>query len=77
MRWWLGRECFASQKYILATREEGRREEEEDEDDGRGIEEYFDNDKADQSEQGGAGRERDIFRGRKAWYDEHVPPFAL
>jgi pimeloyl-ACP methyl ester carboxylesterase len=30
MRWWLGRECFAKQKCILATREEGRREEEED-----------------------------------------------
>ncbi|KAM3074861.1 hypothetical protein ACMFMG_008274 [Clarireedia jacksonii] len=30
MRWWLGRECFARQKCILATREEGRREEEED-----------------------------------------------
>ena len=31
MRWWLGRECFASQKCILATRREMRREDEEDE----------------------------------------------
>ncbi|KAK4951133.1 hypothetical protein LTR66_013877, partial [Elasticomyces elasticus] len=31
MRWWLGRECFAQQKCILATREEGRLEDEEDE----------------------------------------------
>ncbi|KAH0832747.1 hypothetical protein AYO21_00348 [Fonsecaea monophora] len=30
MRWWLGRECFATQKCILATREEGQTEEEDD-----------------------------------------------
>ncbi|CAD6446977.1 2f2e1980-9019-4bcb-9c2e-ee9b1e849886 [Sclerotinia trifoliorum] len=30
MRWWLGRECFAKQKCILATKEEGLQEEEED-----------------------------------------------
>lgn len=33
MRWWLGRECFAKQKCILATREEGRLEDKEDEED--------------------------------------------
>ncbi|KAK3062686.1 hypothetical protein LTS18_003558 [Coniosporium uncinatum] len=32
MRWWLGRECFARQKCILATRQELRIEDEEDED---------------------------------------------
>jgi pimeloyl-ACP methyl ester carboxylesterase len=31
MRWWLGRECFAKQKCILATREEKNMEDEEDE----------------------------------------------
>lgn len=31
MRWWLGRECFASQKCVLATRSEKEKEEEEDE----------------------------------------------
>jgi pimeloyl-ACP methyl ester carboxylesterase len=31
MRWWLGRECFATQKCILATREEGKLEDQEDE----------------------------------------------
>jgi pimeloyl-ACP methyl ester carboxylesterase len=36
MRWWLGRECFAKQKCILATREEGKQEDVEDE-----MEEYF------------------------------------
>lgn len=30
MRWWLGRECFAKQKCILATREQGQLEEDED-----------------------------------------------
>jgi hypothetical protein len=33
MRWWLGRECFARQKCILATREEGKMEDVEDEED--------------------------------------------
>ena len=33
MRWWLGRECFAKQKCILATREEGKIEDVEDEED--------------------------------------------
>ena len=33
MRWWLGRECFATQKCILATREEGQIEDKEDEED--------------------------------------------
>jgi pimeloyl-ACP methyl ester carboxylesterase len=31
MRWWLGRECFATQKCILATKEEGKMEDVEDE----------------------------------------------
>lgn len=30
MRWWLGRECFANHKCILATKEEWKAEEEED-----------------------------------------------
>ena len=33
MRWWLGRECFAKQRCILATREEGKIEDVEDEED--------------------------------------------
>lgn len=77
MRWWLGRECFASQKCILATREEGQREEEEDEGKGGEMEEYFDNRQSHQTEErddGAAGRE---WQGRNAWYNEKVPPFAL
>ena len=60
MRWWLGRECFAKQRCILATREEGKIEDVEDEED-----EHEEVHKA----------HRD--QGRTAWYDEHVPPFAL
>ncbi|KAL9033183.1 MAG: hypothetical protein Q9180_006085, partial [Flavoplaca navasiana] len=77
MRWWLGRECFASQKCILATREEGRREEEEDEEDEAGLEEYFDHGKAHPSEEPDERSESQQWKGRNAWYDEHVPPFAL
>ena len=42
MRWWLGRECFAQQKCILSTREEGRIEDEEDEEEDHVIRAYYD-----------------------------------
>ncbi|KAI4090937.1 MAG: hypothetical protein LQ344_004465 [Seirophora lacunosa] len=77
MRWWLGRECFASQKCILATREEGRREEEEDEGDAEAMENYFDHGETHQTEERCHGAEGRRWRGRNAWYDEQVPPFAL
>ncbi|KAI4120934.1 MAG: hypothetical protein LQ338_006666, partial [Usnochroma carphineum] len=77
MRWWLGRECFASQKCILATREEGRREEEEDEGNDAAIEDFFDHCNPHQTEERGQGPEGKKWRGRNAWYDEQVPPFAL
>jgi pimeloyl-ACP methyl ester carboxylesterase len=35
MRWWLGRECFAKQKCILATKEQWRQEEREDEEEAK------------------------------------------
>lgn len=76
MRWWLGRECFATQKCILATREEGQQEDREDEED----EDYFVNGTEHHTElmlqpASNAGDQSD--RSRKAWYDEQVPPFAL
>ncbi|KAL8936882.1 MAG: hypothetical protein Q9216_004698 [Gyalolechia sp. 2 TL-2023] len=77
MRWWLGRECFASQKCILATREEGKREEEEDESHEMGMEEYLEKGTVQQTEQRGLGAEGKKLMGSKAWYDEQVPPFAL
>lgn len=71
MRWWLGRECFATQKCILATREEGKQEEMEDEED--------DNNYEDTTPPGEGRQEKDGIgsRGRTAWYNEQVPPFAL
>ena len=73
MRWWLGRECFATHKCILATREEGRREDREDE------EEYYARNAEHSTDQmlpsNGTPGHQD--RGRNAWYDEQVPPFAL
>jgi hypothetical protein len=84
MRWWLGRECFAKQKCILATREERNQEDREDE-----MEDYYKHvsehperstsptRKRRRSSVGqklGRARQK---KGTTAWYDEHVPPFAL
>lgn len=95
MRWWLGRECFAKQKCILATKEESHQEDAEDD-----MEEYYSH----SNEQGEAQnpeaqnpevqnpearpssfhRSNEVKKkhhrrpkGSTAWYDEHVPPFAL
>ncbi|KAJ9615557.1 hypothetical protein H2200_001632 [Cladophialophora chaetospira] len=62
MRWWLGRECFAKQRCILATREDKETEDVEDE----AREESCDRAESNNSD-----------RGKTAWYDEHVPPMAL
>ncbi|KAG9795948.1 alpha/beta-hydrolase, partial [Aureobasidium melanogenum] len=64
MRWWLGRECFAKHRCVLATREEGQMEEMEEED----------SEEVERHEESMANRSD---RGRTAWYDEHVPPIAL
>lgn len=78
MRWWLGRECFASQKCILATREEGRIEDEEDQEE---VDEYYNHSTEHSTERMLDGQrhpdQSHPDRGRKAWFDEHVPPFAL
>lgn len=49
MRWWLGRECFAKQRCILATKEEARQEDVEDQ-----MEEYYQTSKTDANESGKA-----------------------
>lgn len=81
MRWWLGRECFAKQKCILATREEGKQEDVEDE-----MEDYYNRSKSEGPlHQTGEGRrsldsKRNQDRkpkGSTAWYNSQVPPFAL
>lgn len=71
MRWWLGRECFAKQRCILATREEGQLEDEEDEDGGHHSEDIA------RLAEGRLHPDETDRRGKSAWYNEQVPPFAL
>ncbi|KAF2088094.1 alpha/beta-hydrolase [Saccharata proteae CBS 121410] len=85
MRWWLGRECFAAQKCILATRREKELEEKEDEEEENGG--YFCGDKPHPTEradssQTSVARNQEASpsrseRGKYAWYDKRVPPMAL
>lgn len=76
MRWWLGRECFAKHRCILATRSEGHLEDEEDKEE----DDYFNLVPNAQSAAelschctGHYHREH----GRYAWYDERAPPMAF
>ena len=76
MRWWLGRECFAKQKCILATRAEGEIEDEEDEEE----DDYFNlvpkaQSAADLSCHCTGHYHRE--HGRYAWYDARAPPMAF
>lgn len=90
MRWWLGRECFAKQKCILATREEGRLEDKEDEEDDEVIRKYYVDREPHVTERRKLQRNltsfhcqtlthqhHDSTRGKFAWYDEQFPPLAL
>ena len=70
MRWWLGRECFAHHKCILATREEEQAEDAEDAEDEEQEREREEMEEA--AGQGGEARKE-----RMAWYDGQAPPFAL
>lgn len=79
MRWWLGRECFAKHKCILATKEEWRAEEREDRELERRGESILD--RADR-DMGDPKSETQPLPGRKpkgarAWYNDQAPPFAL
>ncbi|KAH8733019.1 Alpha/Beta hydrolase protein [Phaeosphaeriaceae sp. PMI808] len=81
MRWWLGRECFAKQKCILATHEEKTMEEREDEDEELGATHAMPRDNSkDRHEKdrnkGGLDR-RNSNNARHAWYGPDTPPFAL
>ncbi|KAK4171482.1 Alpha/Beta hydrolase protein [Triangularia setosa] len=79
MRWWLGRECFAKHKCILATKEEWRAEERED-GEGGGEEDYSVLEELYRDMEGGKKgerRKRGRPKGSTAWYNEKVPPFAL
>jgi pimeloyl-ACP methyl ester carboxylesterase len=90
MRWWLGRECFAKQKCILATREEGKLEDKEDEEDDEVIRKATMDREPHLNPRRKLQRNLSSFhcpteehvhhdsrRGRFAWYNEQFPPLAL
>ncbi|KAJ6444823.1 ab-hydrolase associated lipase [Purpureocillium lavendulum] len=70
MRWWLGRECFAKQKCILATKETTREEEAMDA-------AAADAQPAGELPDSQLSAESQATNGSTAWYNEQVPPFAL
>ena len=78
MRWWLGRECFARHKCILATKEEWRAEEREDDEGGPSAA-----DRPDEAAGAGGTDEKAVQahrrkpKGSTAWYNAQAPPFAL
>ena len=86
MRWWLGKDCFAKHKCILATRDESKQEAREDEEKDlvetgaaaangalRTTPHTFENDAHMTSTDEAARRPSRV----QAWYDDRVPPFAL
>ncbi|KAI8939976.1 hypothetical protein NX059_003700 [Plenodomus lindquistii] len=92
MRWWLGRECFAKQKCILATREEKTMEDEEDEEEDRKAirspSPSAESDDEDDIEKAGSilqplkrtkrgVQQRDSDNARFAWYGPEAPPMAF
>ncbi|KAL2022712.1 hypothetical protein VTK56DRAFT_4793 [Thermocarpiscus australiensis] len=86
MRWWLGRECFAKHKCILATKEEWRAEEREDHEHdksmNRSILDAADRDMegpeaVEKSEKAAHRAQERKPKGATAWYNHQAPPFAL
>ena len=90
MRWWLGRECFAKQKCILATREEKIIEDKEDEQEERQINRSDEEESSDEDESYSQPPDRETEekvdkalrnkgdnRAKYAWYGPRTPPFAL
>lgn len=75
MRWWLGRECFAKHKCILATRKEKSMEDEEDEGEDVKDTDYQGQDVPSASESDLAAAKRD--KQRFSWFGPGTPPFAL
>lgn len=67
MRWWLGRECFAKHKCILATKEAVREEERLEQEAAKGGSSSSSSSDLD-------GKE---YPGSKAWYNHQAPPFAV
>ncbi|KAK2746890.1 hypothetical protein FQN55_005376 [Onygenales sp. PD_40] len=73
MRWWLGRGGFATNRCILSTAEQMRREEVED---ARAHADVADVEKVHQVDRG-AGAMQSAGHDAAAWYDSRVPPMAL
>ena len=74
MRWWLGRECFAKHKCILATKDEGKQEDVEDEEEDGAVQNAR---QVARQRDDSSGDNNRHSRGHNAWYDDQVPPFAL
>jgi len=92
MRWWLGRECFAKQKCILATREEKSMEDQEDEEEDHKATPSTKEEQQSVGVANGSGtksgenmlvrtkhgmQRRDNSNARYAWYGPNTPPFAM
>lgn len=83
MWWWLGRECFAKHKCILATKEETLQEERESEEHHSlmaGNEEYGRGSaktSLERKHRAHDGHRHHRPKGSTAWYNTHVPPFAF
>ncbi|CAN8099002.1 unnamed protein product [Discula destructiva] len=82
MRWWLGRECFAKHKCILATKEEWRAEEREDTDESHTLlpsspSKVYDSGRRHSISDVGNRRHHKHPKGSRAWYNSQSPPFAL
>lgn len=89
MRWWLGRECFAKHKCILATKEEKTIEDEEDEAEDRELalskKQGDNNEKTKDSSPALHLQGQNMYNSpgcksenqRFAWYGPNTPPFAL
>ena len=90
MRWWLGRECFARQKCILATRQQWKVEDQEDEEDDEIIRKAYIDREPHVTERRKLQRNvtsfhcqtlthqhHDSSRGKFAWYNDQFPPLAL
>lgn len=70
MRWWLGRECFAQHKCILATKDAVRAEERE-------MDGEMENQDSSGSGNSSDSSQPEAKPGSKAWYDDRAPPFAF
>lgn len=81
MRWWLGRECFAKHKCILATKEEWRAEEREDEDESQNPVAAVPPEVHINEPHSPTHRTRHKHhrrpKGSSAWYNSQSPPMAL